>query len=531
MKRATALVTRNILCVFPHYSPSFGTFEHAYPFVGVKAFMPPQGILVIANYMPENWHVRFVDENVHRATAADFAWADAVFVSGMHIQKPQINEINRRAHLYGTVTVLGGPSVSGCPEYYPDFDYLHVGELGDATDALVARLEKTTARPRAQMRFETVERHPLGDFPIPAYDKIDVSQYFLGSVQFSSGCPYRCEFCDIPELYGNNPRLKTPEKIVAELDAILANGGERAIYFVDDNFVGNRRAAKELLPHLIAWQKRNGFAVQLACEATLNIAKSPDLLAMMREAYFCTIFCGIETPDPVALKAMNKSHNDHMPIMEAIGIIHSFGMEVVSGIIMGLDSDTADTADKILEFVEVSNIPLLTINLLQALPRTPLYRRLEAEGRLVDEPGRESNVDFKIPYDEMVAMWRRTFTAAYTPESLYRRFEYHIDHVFPNRITPPNSKQRVNARNIRTALRIFGNLLVRVGLLGDYRNVFWRMAKKTLASGNVEAMFHIGMVSHHLITFAREAAAGSRSASFYNQDTREDERSKLERIA
>jgi len=522
MRRAMAEAPRNVLCVFPHYSPSFGTFEHAYPFVGVKAFMPPQGILVIANYMPANWNVRFVDENVRRASAADFSWADVVFVSGMHIQKPQINDINRRAHLYGRVTALGGPSVSGCPEYYPDFDYLHVGELGDATDALVASLAKSVERPRAQVRFETKERHPLADFPVPAYDKIDVSHYFLGSVQFSSGCPYRCEFCDIPELYGNNPRLKTPEQIVAELDAILASGGERAIYFVDDNFVGNRKAAKELLPHLVAWQKRNGFAVQLACEATLNIAKSPDLLAMMREAYFCTIFCGIETPDPAALKAMNKGHNDQMPILEALRIIHSYGMEVVSGIIMGLDTDTPDTAEKILEFVEVSHIPLLTINLLQALPRTPLYRRLEAEGRLIDEPGRESNVRFKLPYDQMVAMWRHTFTKTYAPDALYRRFEYHLDHVFPNRITPPNSKQRVNFRNIVLALRILGNLLVRVGLLSDYRDVFWRMAKKTLATGNVEAMFHIGMVSHHLITFARDAAAGRQGASFYNQDTRDD---------
>jgi radical SAM superfamily enzyme YgiQ (UPF0313 family) len=439
----------------------------------------------------------------------------------MHIQRPQIGDINRRAHAYGKVTALGGPSVSGCPEYYPDFDYLHVGELGDATDALVARLSETVVRPPEQVRFETKERLPLAAFPVPAYEKIDVSKYFLGSVQFSSGCPYRCEFCDIPELYGNNPRLKTPEQIVAELDAILANGGERAIYFVDDNFVGNRKAAKELLPHLIAWQKKNGYAVQLACEATLNIAKSPDLLAMMREAYFCTIFCGIETPDPAALNAMHKDQNNQMPIMESIGIIHSFGMEVVSGIIMGLDTDTPETADKILEFVELSNIPLLTINLLQALPRTPLWRRLEAEGRLViDAPGRESNVEFKLPYEQMVDMWRRTFTAAYAPEALYRRFQYHVEHVFPNRITPPNSKQRVNFRNIRIALRIFGNLLVRVGVMSDYRNVFWKMAKQTIAKGNVEALFHIGMVSHHLITYAREAASGRHSASFYNQESR-----------
>jgi radical SAM superfamily enzyme YgiQ (UPF0313 family) len=517
MTRGTAAQSRRVLCVFPRYSPSFGTFENAYPIVGVKAFMPPQGILVITAYMPENWQVRFIDENLRRATRADFLWADAVFVSGMHIQRAQIDDINRRAHEYGKVTALGGPSVSGCPEYYPDFDYLHVGELGDATDELIRRLEASLERPQQQIRLETKERVPLSEFPIPAYHQTDLSKYFLGSVQFSSGCPYRCEFCDIPELYGQNPRLKTPQQIVAELDAILAAGGERAIYFVDDNFVGNRKAAKELLPHLIAWQKKNGFAVQLACEATLNIAKSPDLLDMMREAYFCTIFCGIETPDPAALKAMSKDQNNMMPIMDAIRIIHERGMEVVSGIIMGLDTDTPQTPDAIIDFIEASNIPLLTINLLQALPRTPLYRRLQAEGRLVDEPGRESNVEFKLPYDDMIAMWRRVFTTAYQPEAIYRRFAYHVDNVFPHRIKPPNSKQRVNGRNIRKALAILANLLVRVGIFSSYRDVFWTMAKKALKRGDIEAMFHVGLVSHHLITFARQAGAGQRTASFYSE--------------
>src|SRR5665213_1853956 len=188
--RATSLVSRKILCVFPHYTPSFGTFENAYPIVGVKAFMPPQGILVIASYLPENWQVRFVDENLRRASAPDFMWADAVFVSGMHIQRSQMDDINRRAHSYGKVTVLGGPSVSGCPEYYPDFDYLHVGELGDATDELIRRLSESTERPGSQIRLQANERLPLSKFPIPAYHQTDLSKYFLGSVQFSSGCPY-----------------------------------------------------------------------------------------------------------------------------------------------------------------------------------------------------------------------------------------------------------------------------------------------------------------------------------------------------
>ena len=208
-------ISRRILCVFPRYTKSFGTFDNAYPLLGVKAFMPPQGLLLIAAYIPKHWEVRFIDENVRPAKERDFRWADAVLVSGMHVQRKQINDINRRAHACGKVTVLGGPSVSGCPEYYPDFDYLHLGELGDATDALLTALAQSRERPPAQLRFTTGERLPMTRFPTPAYKLAGMSQYFLANVQFSSGCPYRCEFCDIPELYGQNPRLKTPQQLLS----------------------------------------------------------------------------------------------------------------------------------------------------------------------------------------------------------------------------------------------------------------------------------------------------------------------------
>ncbi len=515
---------RRILCVFPRYAPSFGTFEHSYPLMpGVKGFMPPQGILVIANAMPESWEVRFVDENVRRATDADFGWADAVFVSGMHIQRTAIGDINHRAHAHGKVTVLGGPSVSGCPEYYPEFDYLHVGELGDATWAIVETLDASVQRPAEQVRFVTKERLPLNDFPNPRYHAIDGKNYFLGSVQFSSGCPYRCEFCDIPELYGNNPRLKTPEQVTAELDAMLAAGVQNAVYFVDDNFVGNRKAAKQLLPHLVAWQKKNGYPLQFACEATLNIVKSPDLLEMMREAYFCTVFCGIETPDTDALHAIGKDQNNHVSIIDAIKTLNDYGLEVVSGIIMGLDTDTAETPQKIVDFIRLSQIPLLTINLLQALPRTPLHRRLQAEGRLIDAPGRESNVLFKLPYEDVLAGWRHAISEAYTPEELYARFAYQAKHTFPNRIKPPASKARVNAANIRKGLAILGNIVLRVGMLGNYRKTFWQMAIQAIRKGDIEVLIHVGFVSHHLITFARQAAAGKQNASFYSENVRDRE--------
>src|SRR5690349_18075590 len=209
--------------------------------MGVRAFMPPQGILLIAAYLPEKWEVRFVDENIRETPERDFRWADVVFVSGMHIQRQAMQGIARRAHAQGKVCVLGGPSVSASPEVYPDFDYLHIGEAGDATDALIATLDRDVSRPATQQRFETQERLPLPHFPIPAYHLIERGQYMLGSVQFSSGCPYRCEFCDIPALYGRQPRLKKPKQILAELDAILARGPIGAIYFVDDNFIANRR--------------------------------------------------------------------------------------------------------------------------------------------------------------------------------------------------------------------------------------------------------------------------------------------------
>jgi radical SAM superfamily enzyme YgiQ (UPF0313 family) len=506
---------RRVLCVFPRYTPSFGTFEHAYRLMGVKAFMPPQGILLIAAYLPEAWDVRFIDENIRPAETRDFAWAEIVLVSGMHIQRAAIQDIARRAHAQGRVCVLGGPSVSACPEHYPDFDYIHVGEVGDATDTLIALLDEDVGRPPQQRRFETKDRLPLHDFPIPAYKLIDGGQYMLGSIQFSSGCPYRCEFCDIPALYGRQPRLKEPKQVLAELDALLERGPIGAVYFVDDNFVANRKAARELLPHLVEWQKKRGFPVRFACEATLNIANMPDLLEMMKQAYFATVFCGIETPELPALGAMAKQHNLAVPLLEGVATLNSFGMEVVSGIILGLDTDSPDTAGRIVEFIDRSQIPLLTINLLQALPRTPLWDRLAAAGRLKEQGDRESNVDFLRPYEDVVEDWHRCVRHAYSPEAVYARFAHNAEHTFPNRIKPPVTKARLNAANIRKGLTCLFNLFLHVGLLSSYRRTFWRMAWPALKAKRIEEVIHIGLVAHHLITYARECEEGRQMASNY----------------
>jgi hopanoid C-2 methylase len=513
---------RRILCVFPRYTSSFGTFEYAYPLTdGVQAFMPPQGLLLIAAYLPEQWQVRFVDENIRPATEDDFTWAEAVFVSGMHIQRQHMNDICQRAHDHDLPVAIGGPSVSACPDYYPSFDYIHVGELGDATDELISLLSRDVSRPEQQIVFRTKDRVAMTDFPIPAYELAEISKYFLGSIQYSSGCPYQCEFCDIPGLYGRNPRLKAPEQIIAELDKLRECGVAGSVYFVDDNFIGNRKAASDLLPHLIEWQKRTGYVVRLACEATLNIAKRPEILEKMKQAYFITVFCGIETPDPEALSAMHKDHNMMVPILEGVRTINSYGMEVVSGIIMGLDTDKPDTADALLKFVEQSNIPLLTINLLQALPQTPLWDRLEREGRLVLDDDRDSNVKFLLPYDQVVESWRRCMEEAFEPKKLYERYQYQCDYTYANRLKVPVSDEMKTWPNIKRGLVMMAKIFWKVGVLSDYRATFWTFAWGQLKRGEIENFIAVAMVAHHLITFARAASHGQQNASNYSIRLRE----------
>jgi hopanoid C-2 methylase len=529
----TVTSRRRVLCIFPAYTPSFGTFSHAYRLMGrVRAFMPPQGLLVIAAYLPPSWPVRFIDENISPASAADFVWADVVMVSGMHIQGPQIHDIAARASAAGKVSVLGGASVSGAPELYPEFDYLHIGEIGDGTDRLIALLDDTVARPRAQIRFETEDRLPLSAFPAPAYELIRLDRYLIGSLQFSSGCPYRCEFCDIPALYGRQPRLKTPEQLTAELDAMLAQRAyPPVVYFVDDNFIGNRKAAREMLPHLIAWQRKHGYPLQFACEATLNLAKQSEILSLMREAQFVTVFVGIETPEVDALKAMRKEQNAALPMMDAIRTLNSYGLEVTSGIILGLDTDTADTEQRLKAFIDLSQVPILTINLLQALPRTPLWDRLKRDGRLIDDDkGLESNVRFLRPHDEVVATWRRCIAYAYDPERLYARFAHQVEATYVNRMIGP-ARGKLTINNLRSALVLAFNVALRVGFLSDYRRPFWRAALRALRRGQIDAAFGMGFVGFHLIEFTREALRGDHNASYYSARARERiaDREKAER--
>src|SRR5215469_4715113 len=521
MAAAVGGSARRILCVFPRYEPSLGSFDYAYDITGgLRAFMPPQGLLVIAASLPAGWQVRFIDENIDPAQPEDFVWADAVFVSGMHVQRHRMIDICRRAHAAGKPAVLGGPSVSASPELYAEFDYIHIGEIGDATTELFAMLSRDCTRPPAQIRLETRERLPLDRFPIPAYELASLEYYFLGSIQFSSGCPFTCEFCDIPGLYGRVPRMKRPEQIIAELDKLHACGLSTSVYFVDDNFIANRRAVRALIPHLIAWQERHSFPFSFTCEATLNIAKYSDLLADLRDAYFTGIFCGIETPELEALVQMSKKQNMTMPILEAVDRLNAYGLEVVAGMIIGLDTDNADTETHVTTFIEQSNIPMLTLNLLQALPRTPLWDRLEREHRLSEDEDRESNVIFRMPYEQTIAIWRACLEYAYDPRRLFRRYDYQIQRTYPHRRKLPPRPGQLTIANLKRGLTMLVKVCWKLGVLADYRRAFWGYAWPRLKEGRIEEIIATGIIAKHLITFARKACAGELNASHYSDRVR-----------
>lgn len=507
---------RRVLLVFPRYSPSFGTFQHAFPLLDVAAFMPPQGLLLIGALLPHGWDAKFVDENLRQATPDELAWAEVVFISGMHIQRAQIHSITQRAHAVGKLTVLGGPSVSAAPEFYPEVDVLHCGEAGDATLQLFEHLDASVARPEKQLVFRTADRLSLTEFPCPAYHLARLDRYMLGSIQFSSGCPFTCEFCDIPALYGRNPRLKTPAQVLEELDQLLAGGWEAA-YFVDDNFIANPKATLELLPHLVGWQKARGYRLRLACEATLNLASHPQILALMREAFFVTVFCGIETPEPAALRAMHKTQNLRAPILESVATLNRYGLEVASGIIMGLDTDTSETPQAIIDFARQSHIPLLTVNLLYALPHTPLYARMQQAGRIVPDEGRDSNIAFLEPYETVVNRWKQVISELYEPANLYARFAAQAIETYPNRIPAANSTDQLTWKNLKRLMRIVPRLFWRVGVRSAYRRHFWRLAWRQVRRGNVESVFHVAVVAHHLITYSRECVNGAMQSSNYSR--------------
>ena len=492
---------RKVLCVYPRHTNGYPAFAHSFRFFPkTKSLSPPLGLLLVAGTLPAHWSVRFVDEDIRPALDADFLWSDLVLTSGTHAQRLLLADVADRAHRHGKVIALGGPAVSASPEDYPMFDLLHVGEMGDATRALVAALAESIDRPAAQRVFRTTDRLALDDFPLPAYHLVDPHHYLMLNLQWSSGCPFTCEFCDIPALYGKAPRIKSNARVLEELDSILAQGPLGAVFFVDDNLIGNKKAFRQLLPDLIAWQKEHGHPLQLVGECALNVAQEPDILAMMREANFVEVYVGLETPEVDALVAMSKRQNLRKPPIDSVRAIQDGGIAVSVGLIVGLDTDTATTADSIVEFVEAAEIPHVVVNMLYALPHSPLWDRLEAEGRLIPrEFVTDSNIVFSEPRERVMARWRSLVERLYEPGVVIGRYRRSFARVLPQRLPLP--PRRPTLAQVFLGLYALAATAYFVLLRSRYRRAFAPFGLDLLRGGHVDSLISAVSVSYHMIAY------------------------------
>jgi radical SAM superfamily enzyme YgiQ (UPF0313 family) len=367
-----------VLLLYPVFPDTFWSFKHALKFIGKKAALPPLGLLTVAALLPENWLKRLVDTNVRKLRESDLAWADVVFISGMIAQQTSAHELIARCHAAGKIIVAGGPLFTLGHEQFPEVDHFVLNEAEVTLPRFLDDFERHAARRvYASSEFPDIRQtHP------PLWELAEMRLYASMSMQFSRGCPFDCEFCNITAMFGHRPRTKTTAQVIEELDELQRAGWRGAVFFVDDNFIGNKRMLKEeLLPALIQWQKR-GRGTPFFTEASINLADDEELMRMMVEAGFNQVFVGIETPEDAGLAECNKRQNQKRDLVADVKRIQRAGLEVQGGFIVGFDSDTAATFARQIEFIQKSGIVTAMVGLLQAIPGTKLHERLKAEGRL-----------------------------------------------------------------------------------------------------------------------------------------------------
>ena len=373
----------NVLLISPKLNDnSFWGFEAACALQGAKCLAPPLGLITLAALLPAAWSLRLIDRNAGDALAdADIAGVDLVMTGGMLPQEPDLVAIVERCNRLRVPVCLGGPMPTSTPENFETADFIVIGEAEEVIGTFVEAFERGERRGRITApKFKA----DVTKTPIPRFDLIDFKNYLWVNVQFSRGCPFTCEFCDIIELYGRAPRTKTTAQMLAELDRLLAMGYRGHVDFVDDNLIGNKKAVKAFLPHLVAWQRAHGFPFKFSTEASLNLSDDPDLLRLMRQANFFALFVGIESPDEETLAHTQKKQNTRRSIAESVHRIYAAGMYVAAGFIIGFDTERKSVARAMADCIAETAIPTATVGLLTALPNTQLQRRLKREGRLFD---------------------------------------------------------------------------------------------------------------------------------------------------
>jgi radical SAM superfamily enzyme YgiQ (UPF0313 family) len=420
----------NVLMVYPRFlEATFWNFAAACELFGAKYPSAPLGQITVAALLPKSWNIRLLDRNAEELTDADLDWADLVMTGGMLPQHNDLIEVIRIAQARGKPVAVGGPGPTSVPVAYRHADFQVLGEAEGIIDKFITAWE-SGARSGV---FEAEKfQADVTKSPIPRFDLLNFDHYLHIGVQFSRGCPFTCEFCDIIELYGRVPRMKTPPQMLAELDELYRLGYRGHVDFVDDNLIGNKKAVKAFLPHLTRWLEEHDYPFEFTTEASLNLADDPELLQLMNEANFVGVFTGIESPDPDMLNAMRKKQNTRRNIAESIHRIYGAGMFVTAGFIVGFDSEKASMAEAMVELIEEAAIPVATVGLLYALPNTQLTRRLTKEGRLHPAPeiipvgyGDQClmglNFDTLRPRRDILRDYEHILRKIYDPEAFARR--------------------------------------------------------------------------------------------------------------
>ena len=488
----------NVLLVQPLAPKTYWGFQYAVRIVGKGAPHPPLGLATLAALLPDRWNLRILDLNVAPLRDGDLEWADAMLVTGMLVHKDSIHAVISRARRRGLRTVMGGPAASSRPDEFADADHVFVGEAEGRLDSLIAALERGEG---PHVLSPADEKKPdLSLARVPRFDLLDRRRYTSMSVQVSRGCPFQCEFCDIIELYGRNPRVKSPDQVVQELDTLYALGWRGSVFVVDDNFIGNRREAAKLLPEVAKWQTAHRRPFELYTEASVDLASLPVLVDSMVAAGFTTVFLGIETPSAESLKQTKKLQNLKLPLEESVMRLTKAGLEVYAGFIVGFDTDGEHIFEVQEKFISSMPIAAAMVGLLTALPNTALWRRLEKEGRLRsdtssgDQFGRP-NFDPVLDERTLLEGYRRLMAAIYQPDAFYDRCEALVRDLGTGR-----------ARSLSfDALAMFARILLSVGLLSPRRLRFWRLFFKAMRRpyAFTKAM-SIAVQGEHLIRYTQE---------------------------
>ncbi|MBW1675932.1 MAG: B12-binding domain-containing radical SAM protein [Deltaproteobacteria bacterium] len=462
----------NVLLIYPEFPDTFWSFKHALKFIHKKAAFPPLGLLTLGAMLPEEWSKRLVDVNVTNLTEKDLVWADCVFISGMVVQRESARETIARCKEAGLKIVAGGPLFTSEYQEFEDVDHFVLNEAELTLPPFLADLEVGCAR----RVYETSEFCDIRETPPPMWELADLKRYHSMSIQFSRGCPFDCEFCNVTALFGHRPRIKTAEQIIAELDGLYNLGWRGQVFFVDDNFIGNKRYLKtQLLPALIEWQK-DKKGIPFFTEASVNLADDESLMEMMVEAGFDTVFIGIETPDEKSLAECNKKQNKNRDLVEDVKHIQRTGLQVQGGFIVGFDSDTHSIFQRQIDFIQESGIVTAMVGLLQAPAGTRLYERLKQEGRLLGHMSGD-NVDGTtniIPIMDLNALregYKNIMSHIYSHKHYYKRVKTFLREYKAPKIEIPMDFQRFLA---------FFRSNVRLGIFGKERFQYWRLLLWTL---------------------------------------------------